>query len=127
MYVTGSSSYSAIGKGWSTPHNSCSTFLSAAHRRKSTSNPIRQTIPTTLSMTTASRGLGPVETFTSHCISRNVDEYLDWLNNNAVSSLHQCTIGAFTNATLSLPVRQVLPEVMRGIISAIKHQKRLGG
>jgi predicted DNA-binding transcriptional regulator YafY len=31
----------------------------------------------------------------------------------------------FTNATLSLPVRQVLPQIMRGLVNAIKYQRRL--
>jgi predicted DNA-binding transcriptional regulator YafY len=70
------------------------------------------------------KGFRPSETFTSHCISRNVDEYLDWLNNNGelTAPMHNTP---FTNASLSLPVRQVLPQIMRGIITAIKHQKRL--
>jgi predicted DNA-binding transcriptional regulator YafY len=70
------------------------------------------------------KGFRPSETFTTHCISSNVDEYLDWLNNNGelTAPMHNTP---FTNATLSLPVRQVLPEIMRGLISAIKYQKRL--
>mgnify|MGYP006123035483 FL=1 len=70
------------------------------------------------------KGFRPSETFTTHCISSNVDEYLDWLNNNGelAAPMHNTP---FTNATLSLPVRQVLPEIMRGLISAIKYQKRL--
>ena len=70
------------------------------------------------------KGFKPSGDFTSHCISSNVNEYLDWLNNSSelAAPMHH---RRFTNATLSLPVRQVLPEVMRGLISAIKHQKRL--
>jgi len=70
------------------------------------------------------KGFKPSKTFTSHCISSDVNEYLDWLNNSGelAAPMHNTR---FTNASLSLPVRQVLPEVMRGLISAIKHQKRL--
>ncbi len=70
------------------------------------------------------KGFRPSETFTSHCISSDVNEYLDWLNNNGelATPMHNTP---FTNATLSLPVRKVLPQTMRGLISAIKHQKRL--
>ncbi|MFT6779734.1 MAG: putative DNA-binding transcriptional regulator YafY [Paraglaciecola sp.] len=70
------------------------------------------------------KGFRPSETFTSNCISSDVNEYLDWLNNNGElgAPMHNAR---FTNATLSLPVRKVLPQVMRGLISAIKHQKRL--
>jgi predicted DNA-binding transcriptional regulator YafY len=70
------------------------------------------------------KGFKPSEYFTSHCISNDVNEYLDWLNNSGEASVSKHET-RFTNALLSLPVRQVLPLVMRGLISAIKHQKRL--
>jgi predicted DNA-binding transcriptional regulator YafY len=70
------------------------------------------------------KGFRPSETFTSHYISSNVDEYLDWLNNNGELTAPMKN-SPFTNATLSLPVRKVLPQIMRGLISAIKYQKRL--
>jgi predicted DNA-binding transcriptional regulator YafY len=70
------------------------------------------------------KGFRPSATFTSHCISSDVNEYLDWLNNNGelAAPMHNTR---FTNATLSLPVRKVLPQIMRGLLSAIKYQKRL--
>jgi predicted DNA-binding transcriptional regulator YafY len=70
------------------------------------------------------KGFRPSVTFTSHYISSNVDEYLDWLNNNGELTAPMNN-SRFTNATLSLPVRKVLPQIMRGLISAIKYQKRL--
>jgi len=70
------------------------------------------------------KGFKPSEYFKSHCISTDVNEYLDWLNNSGEASVSKHET-RFTNALLSLPVRQVLPLVMRGLISAIKHQKRL--
>jgi predicted DNA-binding transcriptional regulator YafY len=70
------------------------------------------------------KGFRPSEYFTSHCISTDVNEYLDWLNNSGEASVSKHET-RFTNALLNLPVRQVLPLVMRGLISAIKHQKRL--
>lgn len=70
------------------------------------------------------KGFKPSEKFTSHFISSDVNEYLDWLNNTGelTATIYNTRL---IHASLSLPVRQVLPEVMRGLISAIKHQKRL--
>jgi predicted DNA-binding transcriptional regulator YafY len=70
------------------------------------------------------KGFKPSEHFTSHWISSDVSEYLDCLNNagELFAPMHNTR---FTNVSLSLPVRQVLPQIMRGLISAIKHRKRL--
>ena len=70
------------------------------------------------------KGFTPSKHFTSHCISNNVNEYLDCLNNSGEPTAPRHDT-RFTNASLSLPVRQVLPQVMRGLISAIKRQKRI--
>lgn len=70
------------------------------------------------------KGFKPNEDFLPHCISSDVSEYLDWLNNSSELSVPVRNTG-FTNASLSLPVRQVSPLVMRGLISAIRQQRRL--
>jgi predicted DNA-binding transcriptional regulator YafY len=80
--------------------------------------------PTNLIYDNRLKGFTPSGSFTSHCISSDVNEYLDWLNNSGEPSLSRHN-SRFTNASLSLPVRQVSPLVMRGLITGIKHQKRI--
>jgi predicted DNA-binding transcriptional regulator YafY len=70
------------------------------------------------------KGFKPKQHFCAEFISNDVNEYLDWLNNTVEPTVSK-QASRFTNASLSLPTRQVLPQVMRGLISAIKQQKRI--
>ena len=56
-------------------------------------------------------------------ISGDVNEYLDWLNtqNDSAELAHN----SITHAELQLPPRHTSPEIMRGLISAIRHQRRI--
>jgi hypothetical protein len=77
----------------------------------------------------SAKAFTPSAQFTRHFIDADVSVYLDWISNHAyfqsfnqsksVSSKH------LTNTSLNLPIRQVSPFVMRGIVEAIKFQRRL--
>jgi predicted DNA-binding transcriptional regulator YafY len=56
--------------------------------------------------------------------STQLSEYLQWLDHpgDSVGTTH---LAVLTNTSLSLPQRQVLPEVMRGLVGAIKGKRRL--
>ena len=56
-------------------------------------------------------------------ISGDVNEYLDWLNtqNDSAELAHN----SITHAELQLPPRHTSPEIMRGLVTAIRHQRRI--
>ncbi len=61
--------------------------------------------------------------FSTHFISTDVAEYLDWIN--GYSKKVDTSRNAICSAELSLPPRRVNPHVMRGLISALKQNKRV--
>ncbi|GAB3029523.1 helix-turn-helix transcriptional regulator [Bowmanella dokdonensis] len=70
----------------------------------------------------------PCADFVSRFISGDVSEYLDWLNLG--SKPEHCTLGqsndvSLTNASLSLPRRQVSPVIMQALVAAIRSRQRL--
>jgi len=68
------------------------------------------------------KGFTPNKGFTAQYISGDVNQYLDWVTNqSAVLSKAQ----QLSYTVLSIPKRQVSPLVMRGLVAAIKHKKRL--
>jgi predicted DNA-binding transcriptional regulator YafY len=71
----------------------------------------------------------PSAKFTLHCIDVDVSVYLNWISNHAyIQSFNQFTTARskhLTNTSLNLPIREVSPYVMRGIVEAIKFQRRL--
>lgn len=61
-------------------------------------------------------------------INNNVNSYLDWLINpaskvNTASTNNE--VGALINTSLNLPARAVSPDVMRGLVKAIKQHRRI--
>jgi hypothetical protein len=68
----------------------------------------------------------PSNDFTLNYISGDVAQYLDWLDQHKVADdLVNASKVALTNASLSLPSRDVSPKVMRGLVNAIQQHKRI--
>ena len=63
------------------------------------------------------------EPFTRHYISGNVVEYLTWLQTGHIET--QEASEKLPSLALKLPPRQVLPQVMRGLVAAIRQQRRI--
>ncbi|TVP61114.1 MAG: WYL domain-containing protein [Halomonadaceae bacterium] len=63
----------------------------------------------------------PKVDFSRHYISDDVVEYLNWLQTGYCIPAPP----VLPHASLSLPTRQVEPDVMRGLISAIRQQQRI--
>lgn len=64
------------------------------------------------------KGYLPTENFTMQNISGDVTEYLDWLHTGHIKkSQHSLSL---PNESLNLPARKVSPQVMRGLVTAIR-------
>lgn len=87
----------------------------------------QQHCPQNLSYHPSSKGFLPGPAFTLSCISGDVAQYLDWLSHTALNSANsaQPTQHTLTYSGLTLPTRQVSPYVMRGLVTAIKQQRRI--
>ncbi|MEP1383453.1 MAG: WYL domain-containing protein [Paraglaciecola sp.] len=67
----------------------------------------------------------PTAEFIPHCISGNVNEFLQLLNNQNSSHTSIELASNLIDTSLSLVKRQVSPYVMRGLVRAIKQNKRV--
>lgn len=84
--------------------------------------------PANLYYDTHQKAFLPNGSFQQHLINGDVSEYLDWLNqqgstDNLTTANHTNT--PLTNASLSLPKRQVAPQIMRALVSAMQKQQRV--
>lgn len=61
--------------------------------------------------------------FSLYYISGDVSEYLDWLNNQNTD--FTTANNRITHAELRLPPRSIAPQMMRGLVAAIKQQRRI--
>lgn len=79
--------------------------------------------PSQLTYNSSLKAHQPEERFSTNIISTDVAEYLDWLNGYRVQStkLSQPSI----STELTIPPRRVSPQVMRGLIGAIKQRRRV--
>lgn len=66
----------------------------------------------------------PAQNFTLHFISGDVIEYLNWVHiGHSMSNAPQTL--ALSNIALNLPARKVSPYIMRGLVNAIRQQRRI--
>lgn len=85
--------------------------------------------PHNLSYDASLKAYLPTERFQPSHISGDVVEYLSWVQNPAygsnVTEANQHPSLAVPRIALSLPARKVAPEVMRGLVAAMRQQKRI--
>ena len=82
----------------------------------------QQLHPDNLFYDASQKGFTPTQDFAAHCISGDVNQYLDWVTSQ---SLILGKPQQLSYEALSIPKRQVSPLVMRGLVTAIKQKKRL--
>lgn len=64
--------------------------------------------------------------FKRHCISGDVSDYLNWVQGSPTATLAASQSNPhLPTDVLALPARKVAPEVMRGLVAAIRQQKRI--
>lgn len=87
----------------------------------------REHYPLNLVYCTANKGFTPTNCFQAQHINGDVAQYLDWLSTSAstLSTSPPNQQHSLTYTSLNLPSRQVSPQVMRGLVSAIKQQRRI--
>jgi hypothetical protein len=68
------------------------------------------------------KGFTPNKNFIAHYINGDVNQYLDWITSQSpvLAKTQQLSY-----TVLTIPKRPVSPLVMRGLVAAIKHKKRL--
>lgn len=64
------------------------------------------------------------ELFTFNYINGDVAEYLDWLNSQ-VNLADVPKSNSITHAELRLPPRAISPQIMRGLVNAVKQKRRI--
>jgi predicted DNA-binding transcriptional regulator YafY len=82
----------------------------------------QQRYPDNLCYNKSLKGFTPNKDFVAHYISGDVNQYLDWITSQS-AVLGKAQQLSYT--VLSIPKRLVSPLVMRGLVAAIKHNKRL--
>lgn len=88
----------------------------------------KQCYPGNIDYSQSSKALVPTTNFRLFCIGDDVTPYLDWLSQNALvlsNDSHRISPKALTNTSLHLPNRLVCPDTMRGLVAAIKQQRRI--
>lgn len=80
-----------------------------------------QIAPLNLTYSASAKAHLAANPFIPHFISKDAAEYLNWLNTG--HPINSST--GIPSEALLLPARQVAPEVMRGLITAIREQRRL--
>lgn len=64
------------------------------------------------------KGYLPTDTFSLKNISGDVSEYLNWLHTGNIKKIQHSL--SLSNETLGLPARKISPQVMRGLITAMR-------
>ncbi|WP_340677806.1 WYL domain-containing protein [Paraglaciecola sp.] len=89
----------------------------------------QQRHPANLSYCQSSKAFLPTAQFCLYAISDDATPYLDWLSqvmpSQSLSGNDVSHQPVFTDTSLSLPTRPVSPQVMRGLVAAIKQQRRI--
>jgi predicted DNA-binding transcriptional regulator YafY len=70
------------------------------------------------------KGYVPQPDFAPTYITGDASEYLQWLDHPS-ETVTAKKVASLTNTSLNLPQRHVLPDVMRGLVAAIKSKRRL--
>ncbi len=83
----------------------------------------REQAPDNLHYNTSRKLYLAEDRFTQRYISGNVVEYLNWLQTGHIET--HPPVDKLPSLALSLPARQVSPRIMRGLVAAIRQQRRL--
>ncbi|AQT59710.1 YafY family protein [Cellvibrio sp. PSBB023] len=90
-------------------------------------NRYKQQLPNNLHYCTSHKAYLPTATFTPRYISTRPDEYLHWFHSGHLSTGERQlpVYGISLSENLQLPARKIAPEIMRGLVAAMRQQKRI--
>jgi len=83
-----------------------------------------QLAPHNLGYNASAKAWLPAQNFKMHFISGDVIEYLTWIHTGH-STANTSSVTALSNIALNLPARKVSPQIMRGLVTAIRQQRRI--
>ena len=118
----------SLWEGRLTTRHLCDTFgIGRQQASKDINNYIREIGPGNLEYDKFLKGYKPADTFTPQVTQGLADEYLHLMaRNNELSSVFDSLSLSLANVeTLSVPVRDVKPELLRPIMQAARQHKRL--
>lgn len=113
---------------WEGRINTTNLVQQFGHSRQQSSADIKAynaLAPGNITYDSSLKGYLATESFAPRFISGDVAEYFEWLQNPACDLKVRSANAAVPNHALSLPARKVAPEIMRGLISAIRQQRRI--
>jgi predicted DNA-binding transcriptional regulator YafY len=118
----------ALWEGRLTTRHLCDTFgIGRQQASKDINNYIREVGPGNLEYDKFLKGYKPATEFTPRVTQGLADEYLHLMarNNELMNVFESLSLNVANVEVLSLPVRDVKPEVLRPIMQAARQQKRL--
>jgi predicted DNA-binding transcriptional regulator YafY len=118
----------ALWEGRLTTRHLCDTFgIGRQQASKDINNYIREVGPGNLEYDKYLKGYKPTAQFTPRVTLGLADEYLHLMarNNELQNMFESLSLGVANVEVLSVPVRDVKPEVLRPIMQAARQQKRL--
>jgi len=118
----------ALWEGRLTTRHLCDTFgIGRQQASKDINNYIREVGPGNLEYDKFIKGYKPVADFVPRVTQGLADEYLHLMarNNELMNVFESLSLNVANVEVLSLPVRDVKPEVLRPIMQAARQQKRL--
>jgi predicted DNA-binding transcriptional regulator YafY len=118
----------ALWEGRLTTRHLCDTFgIGRQQASKDINNYIRQVGPGNLEYDKYLKGYKPTADFTPRVTAGLADEYLHLMarNNELMNVFESLSLDVANVQVLSVPVRDVRPEVLRPIMQAARQQKRL--
>lgn len=118
----------ALWEGRLTTRHLCDTFgIGRQQASKDINNYIREVGPGNLEYDKYLKGYKPTPAFTPRVTLGLADEYLHLMarNNELQNMFESLSLGVANVEVLSVPVRDVKPEVLRPIMQAARQQKRL--
>jgi len=118
----------ALWEGRLTTRHLCDTFgIGRQQASKDINNYIREVGPANLEYDKFLKGYKPTDEFEPQVTQGLADEYLHLMarNNELMNVFESLSLNVANVEVLSLPVRDVKPEVLRPIMQAARQQKRL--
>lgn len=85
----------------------------------------RKRRPNNLQYSTSRKGYEPSSNFTPGYISGDVAEYLSWITAPGLTTPNRGSKTPVPHMAVELPPRQVKPELMRGLVTAMREQRRM--
>ena len=118
----------ALWEGRLTTRHLCDTFgIGRQQASKDINNYIREVGPSNLEYDKFLKGYKPTPEFNPQVTEGLADEYLHLMarNNELMNVFESLSLNVANAEVLSLPVRDVKPEILRPIMQAARQQKRL--